>query len=278
MKIIVTGANGKIGREAVAQLRADGHQVNGWDITGAGTRVDCTDFGQVFGALSGVDPAGGQPDAVLHLAGIPSPGLAPDHITFEANTLSTYNVFSACQRLGVRRVVWASSETVFGPPFTSPPTRVPLDESSPDRPAMSYSLAKLLGERMAEQFTRWQPDLSIASLRFSHVYDEADYARLRANPSLLHSRAANLWSYIDVRDAASACVCALTADLSGHDIFVIAAADTLSPLPSAELLKERFPETSVEGDIAGYRSLQNTARAERLLGWRARHSWRDAAG
>src|SRR5690606_10004002 len=98
MKIVVTGANGKSGTEAVIQLKAAGHKVVSWDIVGPGVTVDCADFGQVFAALSGVDAVAGKPDAVLHLAGIPMPGRAPDHVIFENNTLSTYNVFSACQR------------------------------------------------------------------------------------------------------------------------------------------------------------------------------------
>lgn len=101
MKVVVTGANGKIGREAVQSLKAAGHAVVTWDLAGPGPVVDCTDFGQVFGALSGIDILGGVPDAVLHLAGIPMPGKAADHVIFEANTLSTYSVMSACVRLGV---------------------------------------------------------------------------------------------------------------------------------------------------------------------------------
>lgn len=275
MKIVVTGANGKIGREAVSALLAAGHRVTGWDITGPGTMVDCSDFGQVLGGLSGIDIHGGKPDAVLHLAGIPMPGRAPDHVIFENNTLSTYNVLSACHRLEINRVVWASSETLLGLPFTTPPDYVPLDEDHPDRPEWSYSLTKLLGEAMAEQFVRWNPEMSITSLRFSNVCSDEDYQQFRDNPAMVQARAANLWSYIDVRDAAQACRLALEADLSGHQVMIIAANDTIAPQATAELLRKRFPDVAIKTPPDGNSSLLNSARARELIGFEAQHSWRD---
>jgi nucleoside-diphosphate-sugar epimerase len=276
VRVIVTGANGKIGQEAVKALRAAGHSSVSWDIVGSGPQVECTDFGQVLGAMCSMDIMGGVPDAVLHLAGIPMPGRAPDHVIFANNTLSTYNVISACARLGVKRLVWASSETILGLPFKTPPDFVPLDETHPDRPEWSYSLTKVLGEKMAEHFVRWHPELSIASLRFSNVCNEEDYAQFRQNPKMVLARAANLWSYIDVRDAAHACRLALEADFKGHEIMIIAAADTIAPLPSAELLHNRFPQVPVRADISGFRSLQSSARAKDVIGFEPRHSWRDS--
>jgi nucleoside-diphosphate-sugar epimerase len=150
MRVLVTGSSGKIGREAVAALSRAGHQVAAVDLRSAPeTRtaiVDCSRFDEVVGALSGSDTFGGIPNAVIHLAGIPAPGLATDAHTFEVNTKSTYNVFSAAARLGIERLVWASSETILGLPFTTPPEFAPLDESHPDRPEWFYSLSKKLGE------------------------------------------------------------------------------------------------------------------------------------
>jgi len=275
MRIVVTGANGKIGKEAVRQLREAGHAVVGWDIVGPPPQVDCADFGQVFGGLSGIDVMGGAPDAVLHLAGIPAPGRAPDHVIFENNTLSTYNIFSACARLGINRIVWASSETILGLPFKTPPAFVPLDESHPDRPEWSYSLTKLLGEKMAEQYVRWNAEMSIASLRFSNVCDESDYIQFRQNPGMVLRRAANLWSYIDVRDAALACRLALEADFKGHEAMIIAAADSIAPQPTQALLKDRYPDVPVQADISGFRSLQSSAKAKAVIGFEPKFSWRN---
>lgn len=280
MRVAVTGAAGKIGRHAVAALKRAGHSVVGFDLRPGlveGARVaacDCTDFGAVMGALSGVDSMGGAFDAVVHMAGIPMPGLAADHTTFTANTVSTYNVFSACARLKIPRIAWGSSETIFGLPFATPPEAVPLDETSPDRPEWSYALSKKLGEEMAEHFVRWSPGLTIVSLRFSNVYDASDYAAraaIVANPML---RRGNLWSYVDARDAGEACRLALEADLSGHERLVIAADETVLDVPTRELLAAFFPDVPLRASLDGTRSLLSSRRAQERIGFRPVHGWR----
>ena len=126
MRIAVTGSNGKLGRVTVEALRSAGHRVTGFDLVSSvygddTVRLDCADFGAVIGALSGVDTAARRFDAVLHLAGIPKPGATTDEEAFRVNVLGTYNVFSAAARLGIGRVIWASSETILGLPFADPP-------------------------------------------------------------------------------------------------------------------------------------------------------------
>jgi len=280
MLVAVTGSSGKIGKEAVAALRAAGHKVMGLDLkpgTGGGVRsvgCDCTDFGQVMGALSGVDTMG-RPDAIVHLAGIPMPGLTPDQTVFAANTVSTYNVFSAAARLGIGRIVWGSSETILGLPFATPPAFAPLDESHPDRPEWSYSLSKKLGETMAEEFCRWNAGLTIVSLRFSNVFADADYKARAATDDKPGIRRANMWGYVDARDAGEACRLAIEADLKGHERFIIAAADSASSIPSAELMKSFFPDVPLHGSLEGHVSLLSSARARAAIGYQPRHSWRD---
>ena len=280
MIVAVTGSAGKIGRHAVAALRAGGHRVIGLDLRAAnadGVRTvscDCTDFGQVMGTLSGVDTMA-RPDAIVHLAGIPMPGLATDQQTFAANTLSTYNVFSAAARLGIQRIAWGSSETILGLPFATPPAFAPLDETHPDRPEWSYSLSKKLGETMAEEFCRWNPGMAIASLRFSNVYDQSDYAQrgaIEANPAL---RKGNLWGYVDARDAAEACRLAVEAPLQGHQPMIVAAADTVVGTPTAELLAAHFPDVPLRSPLAGNASILSSARAAELIGYQPRYSWRN---
>lgn len=288
MRVAVTGSAGKIGREAVRALKAAGHRVIGLDLRPAtidGVRtaaVDCTDFGAVMGALSGIDTLFGMapvpqlPDAIVHLAGIPAPGLADDARIFEVNTISTYNVFSACARLGIGRIVWGSSETILGLPFSTPPAFLPIDETHPDLPNWSYAMAKCLGEQMADQMTRWHPALSIASLRFSNVFDAADYAQqpnAAANP---HFRKFNAWGYVDARDAGEACRLAVEAPFAGHERMIIAAADNITGRPSAELAATYFPESPVRGGLDGDVSLLSSARAKAVIGYRPRFGWRSA--
>src|SRR3712207_6412906 len=110
----------------------------------------------------------------------------------------------SARRLGVRSVVWASSETVLGLPFAEPPPYLPVDEEYAPRPNSTYSLVKTLEEEMARQFCRWEPELTMVGLRFSNVMDPADYAQFptfAADPRL---RSWNLWGYIDGRDGAQA--------------------------------------------------------------------------
>lgn len=281
MRVFVTGSLGKIGREAVLALKRAGHRVTGLDLRAGqhgGVRTaacDCTDFGEVMGALSGIDTMGA-PEAIVHLAGIPAPGLASDQHIFEVNTISTYNVFSAAARLGIRRIVWGSSETILGLPFSAamPPAYLPLDAEAPDRPGWSYSLAKQLGESMADTFLRWHPELSIASLRFSNVFAEEDYAQLEALQRKPGVRQMNLWGYVDARDAGEACRLAVEADLAGHQRMVIAAADSVVDVPSAALAAEYFPEVPVTGDLTGHASLLSSACARELIGYVPAHSWR----
>jgi nucleoside-diphosphate-sugar epimerase len=118
------------------------------------SRVELTDFGQTMAAFSQVDDRIRNVTGIVHLAAIPAPGLAPNAVTFATNTISTYNVFEAARQLGIKNIVWASSETVLGLPFDTPPPYVPIDEEYPGRPESAYSLSKLVGEELAKQFCR----------------------------------------------------------------------------------------------------------------------------
>jgi nucleoside-diphosphate-sugar epimerase len=187
----------------------------------------------------------------------------------------TYNIFSAAARLGIKRIAWGSSETILGLPFRIPPDFAPLDETHPDRPEWSYALSKKLGEEMADQFARWHADLTILSLRFSNVFDGADYemrATIDARPA---SRKVNLWGYVDARDAGEACRLAIEAKVSGHERMIIAAADTVVSVPSAELMATHYPGVPLRHPLDGHVSLLSSARAEALIGYRPRFSWRE---
>lgn len=279
MRIAVTGSSGKLGKVAVAALRAAGHRVTGFDIVSSvygddTVRLDCADFGAVMGALSGVDTAARRFDAVLHLAGIPKPGATTDEAAFRINVMGTYNVFSAAARLGIGRVVWASSETILGLPFTEPPQFAPIDEAHPLLPNWSYALGKRVGETMADEFARWHPAMAIVSLRFSNVYVAQDYAALPQIQTDPASRKWNLWSYIDAEDAAEACRCALEASTTGHEAMIIAAADNLMGRPSRDLMAEHFPAVPLAESLSGEASLLSSARAGELIGYSPRVSWR----
>src|SRR3954468_7470966 len=206
MRIAVTGGTGKLGRAVVASLRATGDEVINLDAAAArpDIRIDLTDYGQTFEAFTGIDDRYDRIDAVVHLAAIPAPGITANAATFHNNINATYNVFAAARAAGITNVVWASSETLLGIPFDTPPPYIPLDEDYPARPESRYSLVKHLEETMAAQFCRWNPALKMIGLRFSNVMDPEDYAAFPSFDADPQSRRWNLWGYIDARDGAQA--------------------------------------------------------------------------
>jgi len=279
--VAVTGASGKLGRHVVRDLHEHGYTVVALDRvpdTGspadASVRVEFTDHGQVLEALTAVDDRHDGLDAVVHLAAIPAPGLATNAATFANNITATYNVFAAARSAGIRNIVWASSETVLGLPFDTPPPYIPVDEQYPPRPESTYSMVKALEEEMSQHFCRWVPDLKMIALRFSNVMDPEDYAAFAsfdADPDL---RRWNLWAYIDGRDGAQAVRRAVQHDALGFDVFVIANADTVMSRRSADLAAEVYPGVPVNRELAEHETMLSIDKARRVLGYEPQHSWR----
>lgn len=275
-RIAVTGGSGKLGRAVVADLRAHGDQVFNLDVAAdrSAIRVDLTDYGQVVEALTRVDDRYDSVDALVHLAAIPAPGLLPMAAQFQNNMTSSYNVFAAARLAGIKNVVWASSETVLGLPFTTPPPYIPVDEEYPARPESTYSLVKHLEEQMAAQFCRWDPALKMIGLRFSNVMDPEDYAEFPSFDADPRARSWNLWGYIDARDGAQAVRRALAHQATGVDVFVIANADTVMSRSSASLAAEVFPGVPVTKELGEHETLLSIDKARRVLGYEPEHSWR----
>lgn len=284
-KIAVTGGSGKAGRAVVSDLAAHGHDVLNIDLgpspesyhypDGAPIpflRADLTDFGQALEALAGGEAMPGI-EAVVHLAAIPAPHMAAPERIFHTNVTSTYNVFAAAWRLGLRRVVWASSETTLGLPFDTPPDYAPVDEAHM-RPETSYALSKDVGEEIARQFSR-RSGIPILGLRLSNVMVEADYERFGSWQDDPHLRKWNLWGYVDSGHVAQSVRCALDADVAGADSFIIAAADTVMRRPSRELMAEVFPDVPVADGVTGNDTLLDISRAREVLGYDPQFSWRD---
>src|ERR1700712_2107621 len=231
--VAVTGSSGKLGRAVVTHLLEHGWDVVALDRTpspppgGGSSVVDLTDFGQAVEALSAIDDRHNGVDALVHLAAIPAPGLRPNAATFANNMTASYNTYTAALRAGVRKIVWASSETVLGLPFDEDPPYVPVDEEYPPRPNSTYSLVKTLEEELARQLCRWHPDLKMLGLRFSNVMYPEDYAKFPSFEADARLRKWNLWGYIDARDGAQAVRRALEHDSTGTEVFIIANADTV---------------------------------------------------
>jgi nucleoside-diphosphate-sugar epimerase len=288
--VCVTGATGQAGRATVAELREHGFDVAPTDLAvtredleSGVLRADLTDYGQALQALEGTD-------AVIHLANIPAPGLSTPAVTFNANIAMNFNVFYAAARLGLKRVVWASSETTLGVPFGVTiadersmetdglaPRYAPVDEDHYPVATMTYALSKVASETIAGEIATWSR-IPFVALRFSNIFDAGEYPQLPAIWGDAHARKWNLWGYVDARDVASACRLALEAPddaVSASPSFIIAAADTVMNRPSSALLDEAFPGVPRRRDLGEFESLLATDRARRAIGYEARHSWRD---
>lgn len=280
-RVVVTGGSGKVGRACVRDLLEQGYEVVNLDAVPPKealcpfTQIDLTDFGQTMEGLSGIDDRFDGADAVVHLAAIPAPGRHPNAVIFENNMVSTYNVFEAARRVGIKNVVWASSETVLGLPFDTPPPYAPVDEEYPGRPESAYSLSKLLSEEMAKQFCRWDPELKIIGLRFSNVMEVDAYQAFPSFDANAMQRKWNLWAYIDARDAAQAIRKSLEYQATGADVFIIANADGVMTRPNAELMAEVFPDVPMKKEVGPHETLLSIDKARRLLGYEPQYTWRD---
>jgi nucleoside-diphosphate-sugar epimerase len=289
-RVCVTGASGQAGREVVRELREHGYEVAATDLAAtrddleAGMlRADLTDYGQAVQALESTE-------SVVHLANIPAPGLSTPAVTFNANVAMNFNVFHAAARLGVRRVVWASSETTLGVPFGVgsnderfmetegvSPRYAPVDEDHYPVPTMTYALSKVASETIAGQIAQWT-GIPFVALRFSNIFVAGEYTELPSIWSDPHARKWNLWGYVDARDVAAACRLALEApadSVAGSPSFVIAAADTVMNRSSSSLLDEVFPGVPLTRELGEFDSLLTSDRARQAIGYEPQHSWRD---
>jgi len=280
-KVLVTGGSGKLGRAVLKDLVTNGYnvlnvdQVLPRDPVCPSVRVDLTDFGQVAAAImGGIDERRGPFDAVVHLAAIPAPGLHANSRTVANNVPSSYNVFEACRLANIKNIVFASSETVLGLPFDTPPPYVPVDEEYFPRPETAYSLGKLLDETMAAQYCRWDSELKMVGLRFSNVMDVEDYKAFpsfNADPKL---RKWNLWAYIDARDGAQAVRRGIEAEFKGFEPFIIANSDTVMSRSNMSLMAEVFPSVPHKRELSQNGTLLCIDKARRMLDYNPQYSWR----
>ncbi|KAJ1021073.1 hypothetical protein NDA16_003859 [Ustilago loliicola] len=300
-RVVVTGGSGKLGRSTVSHLASSGYEVINFDRvrpktasedgkSGLGgayrlVEVDLTDMGQVLEAMMEIDMAYKGIQAVVHLAAMPSPGQSASSKQFNTNVASTYNVLEACRKLGIGNIVMASSETLIGIPLDIAPDSLPITEESPRRPESAYSLSKLVGETLAEEYVRWSKqthrkpaggEWKIVSMRFSNVMLEEEYAGFEDWQDDPRKRYWNCWGYIDARDGAEAIKLALeNNELKGHEAFIIANNNTVMRRPSKELVEEVFPGVKYTPLNANPNvTVLSNEKAKKVLGWEPKYDWK----
>lgn len=289
-RIIFTGGSGKAGRHVVQYLVDQGHQVLNLDarpLDNPKVRTlitDITDSGQLFNALTSYmglhefDPSlRPQPvDAVVHFAAIPRIMLTPDNELFRINAIGTYNVIEAAVKLGIRKIIIASSETTYGLVFANEPRNpnyFPLDEDYDVDPMDSYALSKVVNEQTARAFAL-RSGFDIYALRIGNVIEPHEYElfpKWFADPGF---RKRIAWSYIDARDLGQITDLAVKTDGLGYQVFNAANDDTSSDLPTQELLERFYPGVPLKHELGAFETLLSNRKAKEVLGFRSQHSWR----
>ncbi len=294
MRIFFTGGSGKAGHHVAPYLAAQGHHVTNADLTPLGhpdvtdLRVDLTDVGQTYSAMAGVPtpadldgaglPPGSAYDAVVHYAAIPATFIAADATTYATNVLAHYNVLEAATRLGIRKIIFASSETTYGVCFGQgerKPLYVPVDEEHPVVPEDSYAMSKVAGEVTARSFHA-RTGADIYGLRINNVIEPHEYAELfppfLEDPAL---RRRNLFAYIDTRDLGQMTQRCLETDGFGFEIFNVANADMSVAATTSEVIERFYDGVEVRREMGRDETFFSIEKARRLLGFAPEHSWRD---
>lgn len=280
MRVIVTGGSGRAGAYTVRELAEAGHDVINLDLVrppqglpGRFIQLNLTDAGEVYDAFAQV-----QPEGVCHLAANPSPSGYPRQQTFGNNVLSTYNVMQAAgDSQNVRRLIYASSEMATGWLTTEQlPPRFPFNEEDRVDTPNAYALSKYMGEVIANSMVVRYPHMAICSLRINNVILPDRYDILQYRRENFPEGGGNFWSYIDARDVASAFRAALEGESSGHEVFLIAAADTCLDIPLRDAIERRYgPGANVVPGFGDHQSAFDCSKIKRFFGWEPRHSWRN---
>lgn len=290
-RAIFTGGSGKAGRHVLPYLVGQGYEVLNLDLTPLdhpgvqNLTVDVTDSGQTFNAISmyfglaELDGGAPQPaDAVVHFAAIPRILLKPDNEVYRVNVMGTYNVIEAAVKLGIRKVVIASSETTYGVCFAEGHKdfrHFPLDEDYDVDPMDSYALSKVNNEQTARAFAmRFGAD--IYALRIGNVIEPHEYAELFPKyldePAL---RTRNAWNYIDARDLGQIVHLCIQKDGLGYQVFNATNDTVVSRIPTRELAEQFFPNVSFTRDIGKFEGLMSNAKVKDVLGFKEEHDWRN---
>ncbi|WVR08371.1 hypothetical protein IAU60_005426 [Kwoniella sp. DSM 27419] len=292
MRVVFTGGSGKAGKHAIPYLLAQGHQVLNLDLVPLDhpdvytLKTDLADSGQVFNAFTslfsmdeyGLPERPGLPDAVIHFAAYARNMLVPDNELFASNVKQTYNVIEAACKLGIKKVIIASSETAYGVCFTQGESdyhSFPLEEDYDCDPEDSYACSKLCGERIARSFAR-RFKTDIYAFRIGNVIEPHEYAQnfpaYLADPP---SRKRNAWSYIDARDLGKLCDCAMKTDGLGFQVFN-ATNDTITLHENTtEFLKKTCPNVKITRELGEQEAPLSNRKAREMLGFKEEHNWRD---
>ena len=289
-KIFVTGGSGKAGKYLIPYLLGKGYSVVNADIVPLlmdgvdNLNLDVTDSGQLFNALSSYanipELKSGEGlknfKAVVHLAAIPRVLIKPDNETFRINTLGTYNVIEAATKLGIKKIIFASSETTYGFCFAQGnpiPKYLPIEEDYETNPTDSYGLSKGLNEQTGKAVQK-RTGIDIYALRIGNIIEPNEYNRFEEfckNPSV---RLRNLFNYIDARDLAQAIELCIKKDGLGYEVFNVTHDINSVSLTTEEIIKQFFPNVKIRREMKKYESILSSKKIRDVLGFKPIHDWK----
>ena len=274
-KVVVTGAKGGTGISLVRVFREAGIEVLGVDLkpcdiaeTGY-CQVDLQDGAAVHDVLAGAD-------AVVHFGSLPTDSWTSWETAYRNLALGGYHILQASANLGIQRIVLASSPEIYGDYHQV--AYLPIDENSLAKPPSIYGAVKQNIETLAAHYVRWH-DMAIAAMRPQRIVYEGSY-EWRFRKFTLNDNAAEdaLWSYVDGRDVATACLAWIESERDGFETFNIAADDVCVTTPTRDLLHEFYPHIQdIRGELSGRTGLVDCSKLKELLGWHPRHQWQAMA-
>jgi nucleoside-diphosphate-sugar epimerase len=280
MRVVVTGGTGRAGQWVVRHLAESGHEVVTFDVVsrpelklpGEFCRVELANAGKVYDALFQY-----RPDGICHLAANPAPSGQAQIDVFDNNVRSAHNLLQAAGDLGVSRVVYASSEMATGLLTEGvAPTQIPFDEGERRPSPNAYALSKYISEVIADSLAVRFPKTAWVGLRINNVIAPDGYARFADewdDPGLSRH---NFWSYVDARDVGTAFRAALEGTTTGHEVCLVAAADTRAKRGLRELMAEFYDGYDrFASDYEDPGSAFDCAKMKALFGWTPTYSWRD---
>ncbi|GAA2107055.1 NAD(P)-dependent oxidoreductase [Microlunatus panaciterrae] len=289
LRVAVTGGGGRLGVSVVTGLAAAGHEVISIDrhrhptLPAQQIVADLTDNEAADAAL-----AQARPEALVHLAAIAVPFTAPEHVILQTNTAIAFQTLQAAVAHGTSRILVASSPTPlgYGSPLGWQPDYLPIDEKHRLRPWNAYALSKMTMESIVAMFTAQYGDkIRLGSFRPCFVISPDEWngaptqqghtVRERLDDPAL--AAVSLFNYVDARDAADFVDRWLRAahQLPNGDVFFVGASDAMARRPLCELMPQFHPGTEeLSAGLTGTAPAFSVAKAEALLGWRPKRSWR----
>lgn len=289
-RILFTGGSGKAGKHVVPYLLDQGHKVLNVDLKPLdhpsvdNLIADITQSGEMFNAMTSyanfgeLQPGTGVPkfDAVVHFAAVPRILINPDNETFRVNTIGTYNVIEAAVKLGIPKIVIASSETTYGICFADGEVDLdylPVDEDYEVNPMDSYGLSKVVNEDTARAFQR-RSGFDIYALRIGNVIEPHEYDRFPGFFENPIQRRRNIFCYIDARDLGQIVDLCLEKDGLGYQVFNAGNNNNSVDIPSAEIAKRFFPNVPLTRELEGEEALYSNRKIRDMLGFKEQHNWR----